>query len=272
MVASLLVASAVGPVSSFTAQAQKPPASEPSGQKPDAPDSSDEKKPKFEATAELSFVGTTADQSTTTLGSNSDVTWRPRRWELNNTSSWIDNRANGATTGTLNLDSKIRRALTKHWGALVEHTALRTTTAVLSTTRHTATAGAEYTFVKNDAQTFRTSAAAGYDNRAGEMGKAGMSLLLGSDYERTLPNDGAFKHELHWLNPLTVAHRSRLDMETSLEVSITHILSRTVSSQIRRSAFVKPGSRHIQSTTSIAFGIKFARAQDALTGASEEQR
>jgi putative salt-induced outer membrane protein len=217
--------------------------------------------PALEGTAELAFVGTTGNASTSTLGIGAEVIARPERWLVRNRAAFVRNEAEDVLTAESWLYAlRVEHALTSRVSAFGEYGFFRDRFAGVAK-RNGAIGGVSWKAIDRPAHRLSLDAGVGYLNE---------DRLTGEDISSaTYSGAAAYRWRLSETAEVTdealltgtFADRDdwRLLHTLSVTTRLTDLFSLKVSTAARYVNFPAPGFRRTDTTTSIALVAKFAR-------------
>ena len=219
--------------------------------------------PRLEGTAELAFVGTSGNASTSTFGASGEIIGRPDRWLLKQRLAFVRNKAEDILTADAWLSgSRVEHQIAGdgRLSAFGEYEFFRDRFAGVRQ-RHTAAGGLGWKVVTQDAGTFSVDAGLGYlderrltgTNVSSATYTTGAILRWKISSTAELADDvrltGTFDRARDWRGLHTIALTARLNALFSLKVA----------NSLRYANDPAPGFRRTDTITSIALVAKFSR-------------
>jgi putative salt-induced outer membrane protein YdiY len=223
--------------------------------------------PRQEGTAQLAFVGTTGNSSTTTLSAGGDHTFRPDKWILRNRALFVRSDAANPVTGvdTVTAESflylfRADRELTKRVSAFGSFGFLRDKPAGVSS-HEDVNGGIAFKVIEAAAVQWTVDAGLGYmnENRLAGDDVHSATDSFGSLFKATLTDTTELTDELRFLQTFDDASDWRLGHIVSLTVKMSDIFSLKVSSQVRFANLPPPGFKKTDTTTAIALVAGFKK-------------
>lgn len=218
----------------------------------------DEPPPLWEGEAELSFVSTTGNTSTRTIGTGFEVEHRPGPWELTAASSFVRTRAEGVVNAeSLTGLFRAARSLAPRVQGYGEVDYLRNRFAGIEH-RISPEAGVTFRVIDLERHSLRTTTAAGYvresrieETRSFASGSAGLRYRWQVSPTAEFTNEGSFTANLEETEDWRVANRA------ALRVSITDIFSIRVSHTVEHLNDPVPGFQGTDTRMSLALVAGF---------------
>jgi len=217
--------------------------------------------PRQEGTAQLAFVGTTGNSSTTTLSAGGDHTLRPDRWILRNRALFVRSEASDTVTAESFLYLfRADRELTKRVSAFGSFGFLRDKPAGVSS-HEDVNGGIAFKVIDVAAVQWTVDAGLGYmsENRLAGDDVHSATDSFGSIFKATLTDTTEVTDELRFLQTFDDASDWRLGHIVSLTVKMSEIFSLKVSSQVRFANLPPPGFKKTDTTTAIALVAGFKK-------------
>jgi putative salt-induced outer membrane protein YdiY len=205
--------------------------------------------PRQEGTAQLAFVGTTGNSSTTTLSAGGDHTWRPDRWILRHRALFVRSESSDPVTevDTVTAESflylfRSDRELTTRVSAFGSFGFLRDKPAGVSS-HQDVNGGIAFKVIDATAVQWTVDAGLGYmnENRLAGDDVHSPTDTFGSLLKAKLTSTTDLTDELRFLQTFDDASDWRLGHMVSLTVKISEIFSLKVSNQIRFANLPPPG-------------------------------
>jgi putative salt-induced outer membrane protein len=251
----------IGPMAAALALAASlaAPRAGPQAAAPDQPDQpADDGMPRLEAHAELSFVKTSGNTSTSTLGLSGDATLRPGAWVVEFRTSMMRSRAEGvlnaaSTTAVSRLSHPIWRGLS----AFGQHDYLHDPFAGLGD-RHQVTGGLEFAVLETDRHVLKIDAGFGFTNQSSS-GRRLAGGMTNVSYRWIISDTTEITHDTSWKFAFARPDARRLESTTAVTVGLTSILSLRVSHELRHQASPRPTFRQTDATMSTALVVNIQR-------------
>ena len=217
--------------------------------------------PRLEGTAELAYVGTTGNASTSTFGVGAELIARPDDWLIRNRAAFVRNKSEDALTAeSWAYGLRVEHALTSRLSALGEYAFFRDRFAGVAK-RHATTLGLTWKAVDRPVHRLSLDAGVGYlrEDRFTGADVSSATYSGAAAYRWKLSETAEFSNET--LLTGTFDHRDDWRLLETLAVSarLTELLSLKFSTAVRYANFPAPGFRRTDTTTSIAFVAKFSR-------------
>lgn len=215
--------------------------------------------PAFEGSAELSFVGTTGNSSTQTLGAGVTTIARADGWTVTSKAAFIRNKDRDAVKAqSTAFGVEAGRALTDRLTLRSKYDYQRDRFAGIRH-RHTIEAGVAFAAVTTDRQTLSLKAAAGYANErriaAGTVSTA--IATSGLTYALKLSEHATFDNDLAAETSLQDSDDQRLQNVASLTARINATFSLKVKHTMRWVKTPPPGFRKTDTITAVALVATF---------------
>jgi putative salt-induced outer membrane protein YdiY len=223
--------------------------------------------PRQEGTAQLAFVGTTGNSSTTTLSAGGDHTFRPDKWIFRNRALFVRSDAADPVTGEDNVTAesflylfRADRELTKHVSAFGSFGFLRDKPAGVSS-HQDVNGGLAFKVIDVTRVQFTVDGGLGYMNENRVVGDDihSATATFGSLFKAKLTDTTDLTDELRFLQTFDDASDWRMGHIVSLTVKISEIFSLKVSSQVRFANLPPPGFKKTDTTTAIALVAGFKK-------------
>jgi len=210
--------------------------------------------PRQEGTAQLAFVGTTGNSSTTTLSAGGDHTFRPEKWIFRNRALFVRSDASDTVTAESFLYLfRADRELTKRVSAFGSFGFLRDKPAGVSS-HQDVNGGLAFKVIEVARVQFTVDAGLGYmnENRLAGDDVHSATDSFGSIFKAKLTDTTDLTDELRFLQTFDDASDWRVGHIVSLTVKMSEIFSLKVSSQVRFANLPPPGFQKPATTTAIA--------------------
>jgi len=229
-------------------QAAPPPASTP----PPPP-------PRLEGAGELSFVSTTGNSSTSTVGLGADVVYRPSAWVIDSKVAFVRTEANSTVNArSVAASSRLARDLSTRTSLFVHYDFLNSPFAGISQ-RHTVVAGLSYKAVNDGTHTLRLDVGLGAASET-PVGMARMSsgtALGAAAYKLKLSDTSEFTEEARIVESLSHGNDWRFDNVAAVTAKLTTVLSLKVSHVTHVVNLPTPGFKETDTIASAAIVAKF---------------
>jgi putative salt-induced outer membrane protein YdiY len=239
--------------SSATAAAQTP---APPPPPPEVP-------PRLEASAQFTFLATTGNASTNTIGAGGEFTWRPDPWNYRGKLVFAQNESDDVLSarsfaGLFRASRKINERLS----AYGQYDFLRDTFAGVQQ-RHIVEGGLSYIAVDRAPHRLRLDAGLGYlyEDGPGDEHFDSVTLSLGAAYRAAISETSEFLFEPRFILPLVDGGAYRYDQLAALNLGINSFLALKLSHTIRYSAEPPVGFDSTDTITAISIVARFKRDQ-----------
>jgi putative salt-induced outer membrane protein len=244
-VASLLMVSAVA---AAAGQATPPPPSAP----PPPP-------PKVAGTGELSFVTTTGNSSTDTIGLAAGVVYRPSAWVLDSKIAFVRTEAASVVNArSVTASSRLARDLSPRTSLFVQYDFLNSPFAGISQ-RHTVVAGVAYKAVDDARNTLRLDLGLGVasETPVGLARTSSGTATGGGAYKLKLSDTSEVTDEARIVESLSHGNDWRFDNTAAVTAKLTTVLSLKVSHVTHVVNLPTPGFKKTDTIASAAIVAKF---------------
>lgn len=215
--------------------------------------------PVVEGSAELSYVGTSGNSETQTLGAGTTLTLRPGAWTITNKASLVRNEDRGQVRAQSTLiETQVGRHLAPTLSLVVRHGYSRDRFAGINH-RNTADVGLSLEAVATGRQTLTLDAGVGY---ASERRRSGANLssaiaTTGVAYKLTVSSTATFENTAQAVFSLEEGRDRRVTNVASLSARLNAILSMKVTHTTRWVKSPVPGFRKTDTITGVALVAKF---------------
>jgi putative salt-induced outer membrane protein len=215
--------------------------------------------PTFEGTGELSFVSTTGNSSTDTIGLAGGVIYRPAPWVLDTKLAFVRTAADSVVNArAVTASSRLARDLSPRTSLFAQYDFLNSPFAGISQ-RHTVAAGVSYKAIDDKTNTLRLDVGLGYASETPvSLARSSSGTALGGGAYRLKMSDTSefvedarivesLSHGGDWHFDNTVAVTAKLTTKLSLKVShVTHVVNQPT-----------PGFKKTDTIASAAIVAKF---------------
>ena len=213
----------------------------------------------FEGSAEFSFVGTSGNSATRTLGTATTLVFRPRAWEITSKASMVRSEDRGTVRAqSTTISTKVARDLTPRLALSTNHKYARDRFAVIDR-RNTIEAGLAYDAVDSERHTLTLDAGIGYANEQRQVGRD-LSTAIGTggvSYEMTLSSNASITNEASVVFSLNDSQDRRLANVAGLSAKLTTLFSLKVTHTTRWVRSPVPGFKNTDTITAVALVAKF---------------
>jgi putative salt-induced outer membrane protein len=243
--ASLLL---LTPAGAFAGQAAATPASGP----PPPP-------PKVAGTGELSFVTTTGNSSTDTIGLAAGLVYRPSPWVIDSKIAFVRTEAASVVNArSLTASSRLARDLSPRLSLFVQYDFLNSPFAGISQ-RHTIVAGAAYKAVDTAKNTLRLDLGLGVasETPVGLARTSSGTVVGGGAYKLKISNTSEFTEEARIVESFSHGNDWRFDNSAAVAAKLTTVLSLKVSHVTHVVNLPTPGFKKTDTIASAAIVAKF---------------
>jgi len=225
-----------------------------------APAPPPEPPPRLEASGQFSFLGTTGNASSESLGAGGDFTWRPDPWTYNGKAIFAQNE----TEGDLSARSfaglfRASRLINKRLSAYGQYDFLRDVFAGVEQ-RHIVEGGLSYLAVERGRHRLRLDGGLGYlyENSPDDHFDT-VTLSTAAAYKFTISETSEFVYEPRLLLTLADAGAWKYGQVAALTLSMTDHLSLKMSHTIRYSAEPPAGFETTDTIVAVSLVAKYRR-------------
>jgi putative salt-induced outer membrane protein len=212
-----------------------------------------------EGSAELSFVGTSGNTSTNSLGAGCAIVYRPEEWELTAKTAYVRTRSSAVLSAEA-FDTTLRaaRSLTPRVSAFSRYGHLRDRFAGIAH-RHGIDAGISVRVVTAERHELTVSGGAGYSSERRVVAPDVNSAVvpLGVLYEVRLSDTARVGNDLAFVASLQDAGDRRFTNVATLTARLTSQLSLKVSNTARHLSQPAPDFEPLDTVTAIALVATF---------------
>jgi putative salt-induced outer membrane protein len=215
--------------------------------------------PKFEGSAELSYVGTSGNSDTRSLGAGTVVTFRHGEWTITNKASVLRNEDQGQIRAqSTSIATQVGRHLTPTLSVVTSHAYARDRFAGINR-RNTAEAGLSLDAVSTERHRLKVDAGVGYANERRASGANISSAIAtsGLAYTLTITTNATFDNEAQAVLSLDDGQDRRLTNVASLSARLNSLFSLKVKHTTRWVNAPVPGFRKTDTITAVALVAKF---------------
>jgi putative salt-induced outer membrane protein len=215
--------------------------------------------PVVEGSAELSYVGTSGNSDTQSLGVGTTLTVRPGEWTLANKASFVRNSDRGQVRAQSALiETQVGRRLAPTLSLVGKHGYYRDRFAGINH-RHTVDAGLSFEAVRNTRHTLTLDAGVGYANERRRAGGtvSGAIATTGVAYRLALSTTATLSNTATGVFSLADSRDRRATNVASLSARLTTLLSMKVTHTTRWVAVPVSGFKKTDTITAVALVAKF---------------
>jgi putative salt-induced outer membrane protein YdiY len=215
--------------------------------------------PKVEGTGELSFVTTTGNSSTDTIGLAGGVIYRPSPWVIDSKVAFVRTEANSVVNArSVTASSRLARDLSTRSSLFVQYDFLNSPFAGISQ-RHTVAAGVSYKAVNDPKNTLRLDLGLGAasETPVGMARTSSGTALGGGAYKVKLSDTSEFTEEARIVESLSHGNDWRFDNSAAVTAKLTTVLSLKVSHVTHVVNLPTPGFKKTDTIASAAIVAKF---------------
>ncbi len=212
-----------------------------------------------EGTAEFSFVGTTGNSETQTIGLGGEVIVRPAPWVIRNKALFIRNESEDQLTAKSFLYLfRADRALTTRLSAFGEYNYFRDRFAGVEH-QNNLLAGLAYKIVDLPAHLLVVDGGLGYLNEKRLTGEDVSSATYGSglSYKWKISESAEFADDFRFTGTFADGEDWRIYQIAALTTRISTLFSLKVSNTVRYANLPPPGFRDTDTITAVALVAKF---------------
>jgi putative salt-induced outer membrane protein len=215
--------------------------------------------PSFEGSAEFSFVGTSGNSDTQSLGAGTTLTFRPHQWEISSKAAVVRSEDAGVTKAQSTvLSTQAERMLTERLSVFGGHDYLRNRFAGVKH-RNTLEAGLWFEAIKTLRQELELEVGIGYATEQRLVGANRSSAIstASASYTLTLSDTAVFENETQAVAALDTGRDQRVTNIGSLTAKLNSLFSLKVRHTTRWVRSPVPGFRKTDTTTAVALVAKF---------------
>ncbi len=215
--------------------------------------------PAFQGSAELSYVGTSGNSETRSLGAGTSLTFRPGEWTITNKASIVRNEDQGQIRAqSTGVTTQLGRHLTPTLSVVASHAYTRDRFAGINH-RNTAEAGLSLEAVTTERHSLTLDAGVGYANERRRSGATLSTAIAtsGVAYTLTLSDTASFNNQFQTVIALDDARDRRLSNVASLSARLNSLFSMRVKHTTRWVNAPVPGFRKTDTITAVALVAKF---------------
>jgi putative salt-induced outer membrane protein YdiY len=226
---------------------------------PPAPSAPPPPPPRVEGTGELSFVTTTGNSSTDTIGLAGGVIYRPSPWVIDSKVAFVRTEANSIVNArSVTASSRLARDLSTRLSLFVQYDFLNSPFAGISQ-RHTVAAGVSYKAIDDARNTLRLDLGLGAasETPVGKPRTSSGTALGGGAYKLKLSDTSEFTEEARIVESLSHGNDWRFDNSAAVTAKLTTALSLKVSHVTHVVNLPTPGFKKTDTIASAAIVAKF---------------
>jgi hypothetical protein len=215
--------------------------------------------PGRQVSAEVSFVGTSGNSSTETIGLGGEVIDRLDSWEVRTKTAYVRNESESVLKAeSFNLTLAGARVLSPRLSVFVRHGYLRDKFAGIEN-RNTPEGGVSYTAVDSAPHKLVADGAVGYaiEGRVAGPDLSNGTGAVGALYTLALSDTAEFSEDWRGVISLKDGEDRRMANVMAISARLTTVLSLKVSNTLRIVNAPAPGFRKTDSITAIALVVKF---------------
>jgi putative salt-induced outer membrane protein len=231
------------------------------GQTPAPPSQPPPPPPRQEGTAEVAFVGTSGNSSTTTFSLGGEHIFRPPQWMIRNRARMIRTETdNEIAADSLLYAFRAERTLTTRVMAYGDYGYFHDPPAGVDH-RNGITGGLVVKIIDSTRQTLQAEGGTGYLNEQRLTGDDVSSAVYtaGTTYKLKVSETSELTDEIRFLGTFDNSDDWRFAHAIGLTVTINTIFSLKASSLLRYANFPPPGFKKTDTTTAVALVASFKR-------------
>jgi putative salt-induced outer membrane protein YdiY len=182
--------------------------------------------PRLEASAQLTFVGTSGNASSQSLGVGGDLIWRPDPWTYSAKAIFAQNESDEELTArSLAATFRAARALNERWLGYGQYDFLRDVFAGVEQ-RHVIEGGLSYLALRQAPHRLRFDMGLGYlYERLPDEHFDSTTLALGAAYRYLISAASEFSYEPRFLLPFVDTDEWKFNQDAAVTVALNTILS-----------------------------------------------
>ena len=217
--------------------------------------------PRQEATAEVAFVGTTGNISTSTFSAGGEHIVRPENWVVQNRVQAVRGTLEGATTTeSLLYGFRVERVINARLSAFGDYGFFRDEPAGV-TSRNGVAGGLSWKAITSERQALAIDGGVGYlkESRVADDDVSSATWLTGIAYKLKLSDTAELTDDLRLLGTFENGDDWRLTHTIAVTARLTSLLSLKVSNLLRYAHFPPAGFKETDTTTAIALVASFKK-------------
>ncbi len=215
--------------------------------------------PAFEGSAEFSYVGTSGNSDTKSLGMGTELIFRPAAWTITSKAALVRSEDSGVTKAqSATVSTQAERKLRDGFSIFGSHEYIRNRFAGINH-RNSVEAGLTYAALRTDRQQLDVEAGLGYANehRLAAPNRSSAIGSAGATYKVSLSENATFENELQAVTAFDKGRDQRVTNAASLSAKLTTLFSLKVKHTTRWVRSPVPGFRKTDTTTAVALVAKF---------------
>jgi putative salt-induced outer membrane protein len=215
--------------------------------------------PRQEGSVEFSFVGTTGNSPTQTIGLGGQLIVRPSHWVVTNRATFVRNESKGTLKAqSLLYVFRSERTLNTRTAMFGEYDYLRDEFAGVRH-RHVLLGGVSVKFVDQARQLFYADAGLGYldERRVQHDDVTRSTFAFGAGYRLKFSATAELTEDVRSTGSFDAGREWRLSQAASVSARLTRLLSLKVSHSVRYTSAPVAGFESTDTTTSIALVARF---------------
>jgi len=217
--------------------------------------------PHHEVTADVAFVGTTGNSSTSSFAAGADYIARPTNWLIRNRARIVRNSTAGDVTAeSLFYNFRAERTLTDRISAFGSLGLFRDVPAAIAV-QTTLTGGVSFKVHTDERQSFVTDVGIGYLNEDRLVGDdiSTATYGAGTSYKLKLSETADLSDDFRIIGTFARSDDWRFDHVLAVTAKLTTIFSLKASTGVRFANFPPPGKKKTDTTTAMALVASFKR-------------
>lgn len=197
----------------------------------------DEPPPRLEASAQFTFLNTSGNTSSQSIGAGGDWAWRPDPWNYKAKATFAQTESDDQLSARSFAGLfRASRVLNERWSAYGQYDFLRDVFAGVEQ-RHIVEGGVSYLAVERRPHRLRLDAGLGklYERRPNDHFDS-VTLSLGAAYRLEISPTSTFTYEPRFLLPFADTGAWKFDQDTALTLGLNTIFSVKIAHTLRYSA------------------------------------
>jgi len=216
--------------------------------------------PRLEASAQFSFLNTSGNASSRSLGAGADLAWRPDPWthtaKVTFAQTESDEELTARSIAAAYRASRVLRKRLEAWG---QYDFLRDVFAGVEQ-RHVVESGLSYLVVDAAPQTLRFDVGLGYlHEKQPTTSIDSATVLLGAAYRVDISPTSFFTYAPRFLLPLSDSDSWKFDQDTALTLTINQTLAVKLSHTLRYSHHPAAGFKTTDTVLGVSLVAKIQR-------------
>jgi putative salt-induced outer membrane protein len=229
------------------------------GQAPQTPTPPPPPPPHVEGTGELSFVNTSGNSETSTVGLGGSLIYRPSPWVIDSKVAFVRTAASDVVNArSFAAATRLSRDLTARMSVFAQYDYLNSPFAGISQ-RHTVAGGVSFKAIDNAKQILHVDGGVGYasETPVGRARTSTATILGGAGYKWKISDTSEFTEDARIVESLSTGDDWRFDNAAALTAKVTSKVSLKLSHLTHVVNLPTPGFKKTDTIASAALVAKF---------------